>query len=372
MRRYGIFVFYNEHGKVEPYVEVLLRSMRTILQELVILINGEIDSHEKEKLLSYSHRVFQRDNIGYDGGAYKDAFTVFLKEEDWTQWDELLLFNDTFYGPFYDWNTVFEVMDGRKCDFWGLSRHRGGKEKFFGGEVISSHIQSYFILIKKRMFTHPSFIHFWEMLGYPTSYKEAIKKFEIHFSTFFLERGFSFEAWTTAKEEYMKGQKYPGMGNMESLIKDWRFPILKKKACMLQDYISLKRLFQYLADDVGYPVEFIREDLRQRCTDGKMEPYNPKQVLQFSDQYENLYLFGRGRYAQNIEQFLQDYGKQVRGYIVSKVEDEQEQVYELEKFTIASNEGVIVALNYSNFRDVSEKIRNRIPDKQLLEPVYDY
>ncbi len=117
MKRCGVFVFYNEHGKVGQYVEILLKSIQSVLDELVIIINGKIESHAKEKLSQYSSHIFQRDNVGYDGGAYKDVFTSFLRGKDWAQWDELLLINDTFYGPFYDWHEVFDVMDGRKCDF---------------------------------------------------------------------------------------------------------------------------------------------------------------------------------------------------------------------------------------------------------------
>lgn len=371
-KRCGIFVFYNEQGKVGKYVEVLLESLQIILNELIIVINGQIDFDKKENLCKYSNHVFQRDNIGYDAGAYKDVFTQFLKEKDWAQWDELLLINDTFYGPFYDWVEVFDEMESRKCDFWGLSCHPGGREMLFGGEIISPHVQSYFILIKKRMFTCRAFKLFWQNLKYPTYYKEAIKKFEIYFSEYFFDRGFLYESWLAVKTEYMGKSVVPGVGNMELLIKEWHFPILKKKACMLPDYISLKRLFNYLSEDIGYPVEIMREDLWQRSLEGKMEPYNPNEILKFCDQYENIYLFGMGNYAKNIEQFLMDNGKQICGYILSKVEKTQKQVCELEKFLPNLDRGVIVALNYKNFREVHEKIKQIIPLRQLLIPFYDY
>lgn len=372
MKRYGIFVFFNEHGRVEPYVEIVLNSFQSILSELAIIINGEISVSEKQKLTQFSSHIFQRDNVGYDGGAYKDAFTLFLKGEDWTQWDELLLINDTFYGPFYDWYGIFKDMDSRKCDFWGLSSHPGGKENLFGEEIISSHIQSYFILVKQRMFLHPSFQLFWENIEYPKSYKEAIKNFEIYFTEYFFEKGFSYESWVAVKSEQMGVREVPHMGKMELLIKKWKFPILKRKAWVLQDYISLKSLFKYLSEDTDYPVEILREDLRQRCLEGKMEPYNPREVLWFCDQYEKIYLFGMGGYAKNIEQFLKDYGKRIRGYIVSKAEETQEQVYELEEFVVKPDRGVIVALNYRNFNEVYEKLSHRIPTEQILVPYYDY
>ncbi len=222
------------------------------------------------------------------------------------------------------------------------------------------------------MFLHRSFHLFWERIGYPEKYKEAIKNFEIYFSEYFLDRGFTYESWIAVKTEHMREQRVPGMGDMELLIKKWRFPILKKKACMLQNYISLKRLFHYLSDDLGYPAEVMKNDLRQRCLEGKMEPYNPDQVLRFCEQHKKIYIFGMGDYAKNIVQFLLDYGKQVRGYIVSKAEGASERVCELERFLIKPDEGVIVALNYKNFKDVHEKLEAIIPEEQLLVPFYDY
>ena len=183
MKRFGIFVFYNEQGKVESYVELLLESMLEILEELVIVINGTIQNEEKIKFYRYTQKIYQRENIGYDGGAYKDVFLIFLKDKvNWKQWDEIILFNDTFYGPFFHWDNVFLVMEKRKCDFWGLTVHSGGVSGLFNGITIPMHLQSYFIVFKKKIFNDFKFWEFWEKLKYPESYKMAVMEFEIYLS----------------------------------------------------------------------------------------------------------------------------------------------------------------------------------------------
>ena len=99
MKRLGVFVFYDASGIVDPYVEYLLESMKNIIQKLIIIINGEIKDEEYNKLKKYSQDIFIRKNYGYDAGAYKDVFMQFLTRKEQIKWDEIILFNDTFYGP---------------------------------------------------------------------------------------------------------------------------------------------------------------------------------------------------------------------------------------------------------------------------------
>lgn len=122
MARRGIFVFYDANGIVDEYVEVLLKSMEEILTNLLIVINGEIKLDSLLKLGKYADRIFFRENKGYDGGAYKDVFLNFAKDDKWESWDEVILFNDTFYGPLFSWSEIFDKMSKVDVDFWGLSR----------------------------------------------------------------------------------------------------------------------------------------------------------------------------------------------------------------------------------------------------------
>ena len=42
MKRMGIFIFYDEAGIVDEYIEVLLSSMQDILERLVVIVNGNV------------------------------------------------------------------------------------------------------------------------------------------------------------------------------------------------------------------------------------------------------------------------------------------------------------------------------------------
>lgn len=367
MKRFGIFVFYDSMGIVKAYVEVLLKGIREALDELVIVINGDIQASEKGKLEKYSQRIFQRQNIGYDGGAYKDAFMDFLRDEDWEPWDEIVLFNDTFYGSFYPWDEVFEVMRETECDFWGLSSFPGGKVRHLDGRVVSPHVQSYFIAVRKKMFTDSVFRIFWERLEYSKSLKEAIINFEIRFSEYFVQSGFHYKSWMEIKSE----SKDLSLCDFITKIISLRFPILKRKQYHLENYIDYEKFFSYLTENTEYPVEAIREDIIQRSETGVVKPYNPVQLLNFCKRYKRIYLYGCGKYAANLERYLNDNGISVSGYIVTKAENASGRVYIFERFNIEPDTGIIVALNPNNFEDVYPELAKRVSDEQMILPQYD-
>lgn len=62
-----------------------------------------------------------RENAGYDAGAYKFAIFKYLKIEEIRQYEELILCNDTFIGPFVPLKDIFDTM---------------AKESVTGGELM--------------------------------------------------------------------------------------------------------------------------------------------------------------------------------------------------------------------------------------------
>lgn len=172
-KRLGVFVFYDASGIVDDYVEELLKSLVDELNKLVIVVNGLITGMSKKKLKKYSNNIFLRENKGFDAGAYKDVFLNFLNEEDWEQWDEVILCNDTFYGPIFPWKIVFNKMYIYKnIGFWGLSRYPGD-EIISDEEGYPNHIQSYFLVCRKNLITSSFFWEFWYSMDYPKTRLEA-------------------------------------------------------------------------------------------------------------------------------------------------------------------------------------------------------
>lgn len=108
------------------------------------MCNGFITDAGKGKLTNLSKEIFIRENTGFDAGGFKDALTKFLKWEEIYEYDELLLFNDSFFGPFDSFSHVFSVMEKKDVDFWTLTKDNGYTRKVPA-------VQSYFIVIRKTL-----------------------------------------------------------------------------------------------------------------------------------------------------------------------------------------------------------------------------
>ena len=107
-RRIVILSLYDPEGIVDEYVFYLIKSFHLISSRIVVVSNSIISMEQQSKIREYTDDIVIRENIGYDGGAYKYVITEYLKNEDWSKWDQLILSNDTFYGPLYLWENMFD------------------------------------------------------------------------------------------------------------------------------------------------------------------------------------------------------------------------------------------------------------------------
>lgn len=78
MRRLGIFVFYDKSGIVDGYVEYIITQLNKVLDDLIIVVNGDINEAGECILKNYSTQFYKRDNTGLDAGAYADVIVNLL------------------------------------------------------------------------------------------------------------------------------------------------------------------------------------------------------------------------------------------------------------------------------------------------------
>lgn len=143
MKRLGIYLVYDNENIINPYIEYMLKELKTCLSHPVVVCNmGKVD-HGKEILEQYGDEIFFRDNIGFDAGGFKDALCSFLGWEKVLQYEELVLVNDSMYGPFCPMREIFDQMEKRQAGFWGLAKH--GEFIDDGGRCAPEHVQTYFM-----------------------------------------------------------------------------------------------------------------------------------------------------------------------------------------------------------------------------------
>ena len=110
MDRLGLFLFYDSEGIVDDYVTYMLEDMMKNLSHLCILVNGDLTSEGRKAFEKFTDHILVRSNRGFDVGAWKDAMIDEFGFEKLEEFDEVILFNDSFFGPVYPFKEMFDEI----------------------------------------------------------------------------------------------------------------------------------------------------------------------------------------------------------------------------------------------------------------------
>jgi rhamnosyltransferase len=365
MKRLVVFQNYSYREQAEEYILYLLKSFREVADKIVVVSNSKLSSEDQKKYRCVSDEYYEREDVGYDAGAFMDFFRQTSKDK-LCHWDEIVLANSTFFGPLHPWKNVFAKMENVECDFWGLTRHIGGGRLYIN---IVPHIQSYFIVIRKKIMEDDRFYEFWNHMEYPKSHEDAIVKFECGFTRYFSGLGYKY---STYSDQYPAGKNAMEQGGNVfknshfELIRDCEFPVVKYKNVDIFSYEQRRNIFEYIRQNTEYDMGMIERYMDILERKGVFR-FAYGEILEFAKKYpENLYLYGHGEWANRLESLLNDNHYQIKGYIVS--EPVQENEHSLNEFDNFSDKGIIVALGEKAYSELRETITGRIPAEHCLLP----
>lgn len=193
-KRAVIFATYSSTGKVEEYVLHYLRHLRKVAGYIVVIGDFAVDAAEVQKLDGLAdHSIFERHGE-YDFGSYKRGY-VHLKNTGFLdQVDELIVCNDSCYGPLQGFFWMFQEMAARQVDFWGLTQN----SHFF------DHVQSYFLVLTRKVFLSADFDRFIQSVERQDSVHEVIQKYELGLTRTLAEAGF---VWDTFINPHSPGMQ---------------------------------------------------------------------------------------------------------------------------------------------------------------------
>ena len=272
MRRMGIFFFYDKDGIVGEYVSYYLQSIRPHLSHLIVVINGKINIEGRKKIEPFADEILIRENAGMDSWAYKYAMTYY-GYENLKSFDELLLFNFTCYGGVYPFDPMFDEMAKRQCDCWGHAKYpeRRGVvlSKMQKTNYIPEHIMSYFVLIRKKMFTDPSWKEYWDTLEMPFSHGDAVAVNELRFTPYFEDRGFALDSFVDRETTYMFPNNQINFAGAEMLLERYKTPLVKRKIFFIDYNHALfhgdgeepRKALNYMCKNTDYDTNMIWDDL---------------------------------------------------------------------------------------------------------------
>ena len=213
-----LFAHYDPSGDVADYV---LRYLREIQDkggfEIVFLSTAPyINPPAIDSLKDLVYLLIRRPNIGIDFGSWSCGLGILDQLEQ--QYDSVLLANDSVYGPIGDLSEIFRRAQNTDKDFVGLmdSRENG------------YHLQSFFLLLKKRTLASAFLREFKQHFKYGLSRRSIIWRYEIGLTQKLQAEGLSGLSLFSS-DQYGNPGSNATMNRGLDLVKYQNFPFIKRK-----------------------------------------------------------------------------------------------------------------------------------------------
>jgi lipopolysaccharide biosynthesis protein len=254
--RTAIFAHYDKDNVIDDYVIYYLNALKKVAQKIIFVSDCDLNSTETDKLQGIADSIIAQPHGEYDFGSYKRGF-LFAQKSNWLIGTDILIFaNDSCFGPFFPLENIFEKMASETCDFWGITQNNKFKifKKLFWEPCEKSHIQSYFFVLKKEVFTSDVFLNFIKSIKKEKSRNEVILKYEIGLSEVLLENNFVMKSFINAHLDEFS----PFLHKAQELILNHGMPLLK---CSIPRgrYVGIQADLAAIAKVSDYPIEMIEK-----------------------------------------------------------------------------------------------------------------
>lgn len=179
-----LFVTFSDRPAIKTYVALHVRAFLDKGFDVILIINTNYPGEPIANLDSVSgvNALCVRDNKGFDFGAWSQV----MRELDLGAYESVVWVNDSIFGPVEidAFNRMIDRMLESSADFVGLTSN--------GFEV--EHIQSFFLMFKKRLIADPSFRQYVTNLWQLPSKSLVIEFYEIRMTQLIKNLGYRCEA----------------------------------------------------------------------------------------------------------------------------------------------------------------------------------
>jgi rhamnosyltransferase len=194
-----VFAHFDPQDKVDDYVLYYLRELKRVADSIQFVTTSELCAAERRKVEELGVNFMQRKNEGYDFYSFKlgiEAIGV-------SRFDQLIVCNDSVYGPLSDLATVLAEMRSRNAKFWGLTNSHDYQH----------HLQSYFLVFAGDALQSQAFKNFWGSVQILDNKVEIIRRYEVGLSQSMAAAGFPPEALAEFRQ----------VGNARHIGSYWRY-----------------------------------------------------------------------------------------------------------------------------------------------------
>ena len=266
-KRAAVYIFYDKDGIVDSYVTVMLQNLFSVCNKVVVVCNGVLNDEGKKALNEVTNDIIIRENVGFDAWAYR-AGMEYIGWEELAEYNELILMNDTVFGPLYPFNEVFDEMAGRELDFWGITKHGeyNNPDGLTKDGIFPEHIQSYFLVFRNKMIKSPEFKNYWDNLRKFRTWNETVSFFESQLTKTFAALRYKWDVYVNSDKEFSEFNNTSLILQMiYELVSEYKCPVIKRKSFTLEygNFLtfnigdSTRKAFDFIKENTSYDTDLI-------------------------------------------------------------------------------------------------------------------
>ena len=179
-KRLAVFAAYSESEKIPDYVLIYLAELRKVCKTIIFVADNDLGESEKLKIRKLADAVICGRHGEYDFGSYKRGYFHAKENGLLDRHDELVLCNDSCFGPMSGFGEMFDTMSREACEFWGITDSR----------LFTYHLQSYFICLSADAFRHAAFAAFLAGVRKQRTVQDVIQQYELKLTELLISKGF--------------------------------------------------------------------------------------------------------------------------------------------------------------------------------------
>lgn len=277
MNRVLIYFAYDKDGIFDDYIFYALEKLRPFIGHIIVVINGDIQKGYEDSFRKYADNIIIRPNIGFDVWAYKTGIDS-IGWDALSEYDELILMNHTIIGPVYDLGDMFDAMDKRDVDFWGITKcfeeRDPGAIATWGNPYgfIPEHIQSSFTVFRKSIFKSKPFQDLWDNMPMIKSYYESGGTYEQVITKKFADLGFTWDCYTDYSS--ITSDFYgccPLITAPQVVIRDLKSPFFKRRSFFTSKFEFpcaipyIREFWDFLKTQTTFDTDMVMKNLIRTC-----------------------------------------------------------------------------------------------------------
>jgi|GEM_PF-1122477 len=249
--RIAVFASYSSDDKISEYIIYYLENLKKVCGTIIFCADNDLGKPELNKLNKFCKFIIYGKHGEYDFGSYKRGLELISQKK--FQYKQLILCNDSCYGPISPLEKVFDDMQNRKCDFWGITSDT--EEKIL-------YLHSYFLVFNKKVIRSGKLEEYLNRVKQQKNHKDVCRMYEYPLTGYLNSCGFTYDCYiryNISSKALSEQLSYP-----YSLIKNNNLPFIKIKvwtdisyqlrelpsACLFHIRRINQKLYKIITDDL--------------------------------------------------------------------------------------------------------------------------